>query len=391
MCVPPLCYGTSSASANASKTKVEGEFASVAEQSGIKAGDGGFQVEVRGHTELKGAAIASTQAAIDAGRNVLQTATLATGDLQNKDEYSATSISVGVGYGSDPSANKSGINGASAGVGYESGRQTSTTRSGISGGSIVITDEEKQRALTGQRRRGHRGGAQPRGDERARTATRRCAKQWDGEQLKQQVQAEAEITAVFGQRAAKAVGDYAEAQEKALIEQAAQEPDATRQAALLAEAEKWDEGGIYRVAAHTVVGALAGGAPGALGAGTSAAVVPKELGDAIDAARPARAAAPGADRGGGHARRRGHGRRHGSGRCASTRPINNYLNHEQIEAPQGGSGRLQGRPAMHPRDDQYWERIERQQSEAVNTTAARAAVARSTRTGRTRRGNGSFT
>ena len=80
---------------------------------------------------------------------------------------------------------------------------------------------------------------------------------------------------MFGQRAAKAVGDYAQAQEKALIEQAGQETDATRQKALLAEAEKWGEGGVYRVAAHTAVGALAGGVPGALGAGTSAAAVPK--------------------------------------------------------------------------------------------------------------------
>ena len=94
---------------------------SVAEQSGIKAGDGGFQVEVRGHTELKGAVIGSTQAAIDTGRNVLQTATLTTA-ISEQGRIQRHSISVGVATAATE-RNKSGINGASAGVGYESGRK----------------------------------------------------------------------------------------------------------------------------------------------------------------------------------------------------------------------------------------------------------------------------
>ncbi|MBW8894403.1 MAG: hemagglutinin repeat-containing protein, partial [Burkholderiales bacterium] len=48
LCIPPLCYGASSASASVSKSKVNGDYASVGEQSGIKAGDGGFQLEVKG-------------------------------------------------------------------------------------------------------------------------------------------------------------------------------------------------------------------------------------------------------------------------------------------------------------------------------------------------------
>jgi len=38
-----------------------------------KAGDEGFQVNVNGNTDLKGAVIASTQAAVDQGLNRFQT------------------------------------------------------------------------------------------------------------------------------------------------------------------------------------------------------------------------------------------------------------------------------------------------------------------------------
>ena len=120
-----------------------------------------------------------------------------------------------------------------------------------------------------------------------------------------------------------------EAQEKALIEQAGQETDATRQKELLAEAEKWGEGGVYRVAAHTAVGALAGGVPGALGAGTSAAAV-KKLGDAIDAlglpepVRQALIAAAGTTVGAVTGGATG-------ATAAFNQTVNNYLNHEQMK------------------------------------------------------------
>ena len=44
-------------------------YQSVNQQSGIQAGDGGFQVEVKGNTSLTGGVIASTQAAVDSGAN----------------------------------------------------------------------------------------------------------------------------------------------------------------------------------------------------------------------------------------------------------------------------------------------------------------------------------
>lgn len=70
-------------------------------------------------------------------------------------------------------------------------------------------------------------------------------KGWDGQKLQQQVSAGAEITATFGQQASKFVGDYATTKANQLRLQGNEE-----------EAAKWDEGGEYRVAAHTAVGLL---------------------------------------------------------------------------------------------------------------------------------------
>jgi filamentous hemagglutinin len=52
MCVPPFCYGTT-VHANASLTqgKTDSTYSSVQEQSGIYAGKGGFNVDVKGNTE----------------------------------------------------------------------------------------------------------------------------------------------------------------------------------------------------------------------------------------------------------------------------------------------------------------------------------------------------
>ena len=53
------------ASVSASRTKIDSNLASVGEQSAIRAGDGGFDVQVKGATDLKGGAITSTQVAVN--------------------------------------------------------------------------------------------------------------------------------------------------------------------------------------------------------------------------------------------------------------------------------------------------------------------------------------
>ncbi|WP_081077698.1 hemagglutinin repeat-containing protein [Burkholderia stagnalis] len=169
VCVPPLCAGSSSVSANISQQKMHSDYAAVAEQSGIKVGDGGYQVDVRGNTDLKGGVIASSDKAVQSGVNSLTTATLTTSDIQNHASYDASSVGISGGYGGGIGKNQKGtadnVNpvagttlpkseggfAAAPPVALSaSGDASSTTRSGISGGSIKITDSAKQQELTGK-------------------------------------------------------------------------------------------------------------------------------------------------------------------------------------------------------------------------------------------------
>lgn len=172
LCIPPFCYGMSTVSggsANLGGTDMDSDFASVTEQSGIKAGDGGFDIRVGGNTDLKGAVIASSDKAVADGKNRLETASLTTSDIRNKAEYDASTFSIGGGYseiGKDPDGKvQTGGNitpgteiptnenqiGASLPIAISaSDSASSVTRSGISGGTILITDAAAQRERTGQ-------------------------------------------------------------------------------------------------------------------------------------------------------------------------------------------------------------------------------------------------
>ncbi|MBJ9939470.1 hemagglutinin repeat-containing protein [Burkholderia multivorans] len=169
VCVPPLCAGPSSISGNISQQKMNSDYAAVAEQSGIKAGDGGYQVDVKGNTDLKGGVIASNDNAVRENKNSLTTATLTTSDIENHASYDASSVGLSGGYGGGIGKNQKGTadnvnpvagtdlpkTGGGLAVAPPvvlgaSDDASSTTRSGISGGSLKITDSAKQQQLTGK-------------------------------------------------------------------------------------------------------------------------------------------------------------------------------------------------------------------------------------------------
>nr|WP_308937213.1 hemagglutinin repeat-containing protein [Duganella vulcania] len=283
LCIPPACYGASTVSGSIGKSHVDGDFLSVLEQSGIKAGDGGFQVAVDGNTDLKGGLLSSSQTAIDQGSNVLMTGSLTSSDLQNKDHYDAGgfalsgSISGKMGDQSPPkektdkwtkeqkeAAAADGKPGASAGFGSASGDQGSTTASGISGGLIAITDQAKQLATGKDGATAVAGVDRDVTTESAATKAGALTKGWDAQQLQRDVDAQVAITTAFGQVAAQKVGDFADTQRDEALARGDK-----------ATAAKWDEGGEYRVAAHAAIGAVSGGMNGALGAGMSAIAAPK--------------------------------------------------------------------------------------------------------------------
>ena len=90
----PIVGTGGSASFSQSKQNSNSNYASVNEQSGIKAGDGGFTINVQGNTDLKGATIVGGS---DASKNTLTTSTLTTSDISNSMSASASSSGVSVG------------------------------------------------------------------------------------------------------------------------------------------------------------------------------------------------------------------------------------------------------------------------------------------------------
>ncbi len=161
---------TSAISVNFSQQKIDSTYRSVAEQAGIQANDGGFQIKVKGDTKLVGGVIASTDQAIAEGKNQFVTATLVANDITNQAKYDAHSLSLGVGYSSNGKnvgssqpgeaitpahsgnqlASRKGISPSIPIAMSASGTASSTTKSTLSGAQIVITDETRHKALTGQ-------------------------------------------------------------------------------------------------------------------------------------------------------------------------------------------------------------------------------------------------
>jgi len=82
-----ISQGGGSASFSHTNANANGSYAGVNEQAGIQAGDGGFNISVKGNTDLKGAVIAGDA---DASRNNLSTGTLTFSDIQNQSSYDAT-------------------------------------------------------------------------------------------------------------------------------------------------------------------------------------------------------------------------------------------------------------------------------------------------------------
>ncbi len=133
-----------SASYSQQKGDAHGDYAGVEEQSGIHAGAGGFDINVKGNTDLKGAYISSDA---EAAKNTLTTGTLSFSDIANASNYDAKSsgFSAGGSMGAPNSAKANGVTAVSDGGGVspmisqnDSGNEHATTKSGISAGTIFV-------------------------------------------------------------------------------------------------------------------------------------------------------------------------------------------------------------------------------------------------------------
>ncbi|KGQ28555.1 hemagglutinin repeat-containing protein, partial [Gallibacterium anatis] len=191
-------YGAS-VSANYNQSKMNADYASVQEQSGLFAGDEGYQVNVRKHTDLTGGLITSTAQAEADGKNSFSTGTLSHSDIENYTNYKGSAFGVSgsvamnfdtlLGKYGQAQSNKQAVNeqgeklyinsqgnpttasrdsagnankpklaegldsltgDVSFGFGYDKESQASITKSGINTTTLHIRDEQAQLAKTGK-------------------------------------------------------------------------------------------------------------------------------------------------------------------------------------------------------------------------------------------------
>lgn len=243
-----LVKGTSTSfGVSGSKTNMTADYAQVKEQSGFFMNSTDLQVDGKGTFE-GGAFLTKSK---DDNRAVFKQG-ITVSDIDNHSRYEGESISGGINLngsrtndqGQPDKTVDSKWNTSSQGIGYgtDSDSQTSTTYgavTGMAGKSEVTTDNKELLNET-------------------------LDNTFDAQKIGEELNAQTHITQEFGKEAPKAVGDYASKKQIELIEKGQIE-----------EAEKWGEGGIYRVGLHTLTSALATGSiEGAVAGGTTAVSVP---------------------------------------------------------------------------------------------------------------------
>ncbi|GHU07814.1 hypothetical protein FACS1894158_16540 [Betaproteobacteria bacterium] len=258
LCIPPICYGNfvQSASFYSASQKIKHNYRSAVGQSGIAAGDGGFDITVKGGTELIGAAITSTQTAIDEDRNSLTTASLKSRDLENVQNTSASSSSLSAGYGSGASGLTMLASNATANILAnlsgnaalpDNQNEQSQTLSVISPANITITgtgnvelnnqSQETVALLTSR---------DPETANQSLTNTLTLQQAQILEEKIQKQKENQEAARIIGGVLAGVVGDVAQSYAKDLRDQGRDE-----------EAKLWSDGGAAKIALHGFAGLIA--------------------------------------------------------------------------------------------------------------------------------------
>ncbi|WP_425512739.1 hemagglutinin repeat-containing protein [Xanthomonas translucens] len=216
-----------------SQQKVNSNYTSVAEQSGIQAGNGGFDVTVGGNTHLIGGAIASTA---DALRNHLSTDSLTVEDLKNESDYKSSGVSVAGGSGSSMVSVAAGT--ALSMLGNSSGNSSSTTKSDIAAGTVDVRNGD-QTALAGL-------------DRTASELQQSGLKDiFDQKKLAEQK----ELAAVAGEVGFRVAGDVASVMQRKAQADVLNAPDEETRKEAQSRLEAWSDGGTNKVLLHGLTGA----------------------------------------------------------------------------------------------------------------------------------------
>ncbi|HGO5855381.1 TPA: hemagglutinin repeat-containing protein, partial [Mannheimia haemolytica] len=266
-----------SGSASYSKSKMNTDYASVKEQAGIFAGDEGYDVEVKQHTELTGGLVTSTEKAETEGKNRFSTGTLNATNLDNHADYKGSAVGV-----SAAGDYKGGWNGQrvdkegkpthslsnAIGYGKDQDSQSSQTTSGINTQNLIIRDEQGQLNQTAKT------AAQIKEDIKTDITTKtaesrsgRLENNFDKDKLQKeldyQVKALSDFQTITMATISEKVASHAESK-RAEAEQAKAAGNTTKARELEQEAEKWETGGAYRQGVDAVtnaVGLALGGSP----------------------------------------------------------------------------------------------------------------------------------
>ena len=247
------------------KTNTDSTYESVTTQSGLYAGQEGYDIQVKNNTHLKGAVIDSKA---PAEKNKLTTGTLTWENIDNKAEYKTKASGITVSTHAVSKLNPLGL-------GYVptipvKGKAGSITYAAIADSIITTTKEKTDKEISHD----------------TANALNTLSEIFD----KKKIEEKQEYVNILSQVGYRLIGDIAGHKENELnkkAEKARKENNSILAEKYEREAKKWSESGTNRIAMHGIMGALvskeagAGMTKGLTGAGLNA-LLQKELGKIKD-------------------------------------------------------------------------------------------------------------
>ena len=219
-----------------SRGSTDSHYASVTEQAGIYAGDGGYNVQVNNATILTGGII---KGSTDKSKNKLSSNSLTMNDIHNEASYSAKTSGYSLSTTKRSKNNPIGITGSpKMGIPVK-GNSKSTTHSAISEGIIEIAEKESLEKINHD----------------TEQALNKLAPIFD----KKTVEEKQILLTKISNHGYKLIGDISTHQQTQLLNQiidAKRKNDKAKAESLLKEYNKWGENGVYRLLLHSGFGAF---------------------------------------------------------------------------------------------------------------------------------------
>ncbi|WP_437431665.1 two-partner secretion domain-containing protein [Yokenella regensburgei] len=275
------------ASGNYGQSKVNADYASVQEQSGVFAGADGYNINVKDNTDLVGGLITSSESAEQAGKNQFSTGTISWRDVHNNADYEGNGFGVGgsmsmntdMGLGknaapqssktvTDKDGNTHLADGYASldrditfGIGHDSGSENSVTRSGINTSNVTVTrPDAQQQAVDGIKT--------DITTETAAANSGRLEHNFDKDKVLKELNLQVQVTRDFKENANRQIGvllDDKQAAARNELQKAIKSGDVAKRDAALDEIYKIQ---YQRRLLQTVVGIVAGSPDAAITQGT---------------------------------------------------------------------------------------------------------------------------